>query len=100
MVPPEDGQWRGPHTIGVRDSLSAINGIGHGAVATDPHFRAALAAHGFSLEPEGEIVQLAPYVGGSTNGSPHNTTTTDQPPPDHRGRQCERSSRLGAIMAP
>src|SRR3954453_21726864 len=40
------GKWRGLHTVGVRDSLAAINGIGHAAVATDPQFRAALAAHG------------------------------------------------------
>ena len=40
------GKWRGLHTVGVRDSLSAINGIGHAAVACDPQFRAALAAHG------------------------------------------------------
>lgn len=39
------GQWRGLHTVGVRDSLEAINGIGHAAVMTDPGFRAALAAH-------------------------------------------------------
>jgi len=57
------GQWRGLHTVGVRDSLNAINGIGHAAVATDPAFRAALAAHGFSLDAGGEIMQLAPYVG-------------------------------------
>src|SRR5919107_5953057 len=36
------GRWRGLHTVGVRDFLSAINGIGHAAVATDPQFRAAL----------------------------------------------------------
>jgi exodeoxyribonuclease V alpha subunit len=57
------GQWRGLHTVGVRDCLGAISGIGHAAVATDPAFRAALAAHGFSLDAGGEIVQLAPYVG-------------------------------------
>ena len=27
------GKWRGLHTVGVRDSLAAINGIGHAAVA-------------------------------------------------------------------
>lgn len=44
--------------------IEAINGIGHAAVATDPEFRAALAARGFTLGPEtGEIEQLAPYVG-------------------------------------
>jgi exodeoxyribonuclease V alpha subunit len=59
------GAWRGLHTVGVRDSIDAINGIGHAAVATDPQFRTALAAHGFTLDPESsEIRELAPYVGG------------------------------------
>jgi exodeoxyribonuclease V alpha subunit len=58
------GAWRGLHSVGVRDMIEAINGIGHAAVATDPEFRAALAARGFTLDPEtGEIEQLAPYVG-------------------------------------
>src|SRR5215203_1946356 len=57
------GKWRGLHTVGVRDSLAAVNGIGHAAVATDPQFRAALAAHGFTLGATGEILQLAEYVG-------------------------------------
>jgi exodeoxyribonuclease V alpha subunit len=56
-------KWRGLHTVGVRDSLAAINGIGHAAVATDPQFRAALAAHGYSLDATGEIQDLADYVG-------------------------------------
>ena len=58
------GRWRGLHTVGVRDSLAAINGIGHAAVATDPQFRAALAAQGLSLDPEtGEVAELAPFAG-------------------------------------
>jgi exodeoxyribonuclease V alpha subunit len=57
------GKWRGLHTVGVRDFLGAINGIGHAAVAADPQFRAALAAHGYTLDPAGEIRQLAEYVG-------------------------------------
>jgi exodeoxyribonuclease V alpha subunit len=57
------GQWRGLHTVGVRDSLAAINGIGHAAVMTDPHFRAVLAAHGYGVDTAGEIAQLAPHVG-------------------------------------
>ena len=48
----------------MRDSLAAINGIGHAAVATDPEFRAVLTAHGFTLDPAtGELAELAPYVG-------------------------------------
>ena len=51
--------WRGLHTVGVRDSLEAINGIGHAAVMTNPEFRAALAAHGYTLDPEtGEVTEL------------------------------------------
>src|SRR5829696_6098717 len=57
------GKWRGLHTVGVRDFLAAINGIGHAAVACAPEFRAALAAHGYTLDATGEIVELAEYVG-------------------------------------
>jgi hypothetical protein len=57
------GRWRGLHTVGVRDFLAAINGIGHAAVACDPQFRAALAAHGYTLDETGEILELAEYVG-------------------------------------
>src|SRR3954470_6565387 len=56
-------QWRGLHTIGVRDFLAALNGIGHAAVATDPRFRAALASHGYTLSATGEVLQLAGYIG-------------------------------------
>jgi hypothetical protein len=59
------GKWRGLHTVGIRDYLTAINGIGHAAVACDPQFRAALAAHGYTLSNTGEILQLADYVGSS-----------------------------------
>src|SRR5680860_945014 len=59
-----EGKWRGLHTVGVRDSLDAINGIGHAAVLTDPDFRAALASHGFRVDPEsGEVVELASFAG-------------------------------------
>jgi exodeoxyribonuclease V alpha subunit len=59
-----EGTWRGLHTVGVRDGLDAINGIGHAAVMTDPGFRAALAAHGFTLDYEsGEVAELAGFVG-------------------------------------
>ena len=57
-------RWRGIHTVGVRDSLEAINGIGHAAVMADPEFRAALAARGYTLDPAtGEVVELAPFAG-------------------------------------
>jgi conjugative relaxase-like TrwC/TraI family protein len=57
------GKWRGLDTVAFRDSIAAINGIGHAAVACDPAFRTALAAHGYTLNAEGEITQLAQYVG-------------------------------------
>ena len=58
------GSWRGLHSVAVRDSIEAINGIGHAAVLTDPGFRAALAAHGYTVDPvTGEVAQLAPHVG-------------------------------------
>src|SRR5918998_3543410 len=56
-------QWRGLHTVGVRDFLAAINGIGHAAVACDPQFRSALAAHGYTVDATGEILEPAAYVG-------------------------------------
>jgi conjugative relaxase-like TrwC/TraI family protein len=58
------GSWRGLHSVGIRDSIAAINGIGHAAVATDPTFRTVLAERGFTLDPSTcEIHQLAPFVG-------------------------------------
>ena len=58
------GGWRGIHSVGIRDSIEAINGIGHAAVATDVQFRSVLAAHGFTLDPEtSEIRELVPYIG-------------------------------------
>jgi exodeoxyribonuclease V alpha subunit len=58
------GAWRGLHSVGIRDSIEAINGIGHAAVATDPQFRAVLAAHGYTLDSEtSEIREMVPYVG-------------------------------------
>jgi exodeoxyribonuclease V alpha subunit len=58
------GAWRGLHSVGVVDSIEALNGIGHAAVMCDPDFRAALAARGYTLDDDGEIQQLAPYAGG------------------------------------
>ncbi len=59
-----EGTWRGLHTVGVRDALDAINGIGHAAVMCDPGFRAALAGRGYTLDHEsGEVAELVAYVG-------------------------------------
>lgn len=57
------GTWRGLDTVAMRDSIEAINGIGHAAVMCDPHFRQVLAEQGFTLDAEGEIVELRPFVG-------------------------------------
>ena len=58
------GGWRGLHSVGIRDSIEAINGIGHAAVATDPEFRRALAGRGLTMDPEtNELCELKPYVG-------------------------------------
>lgn len=57
------GAWRGLHSVGVVDSIEALNGIGHAAVMCDPVFRAALAGRGYTLAEDGEIEQLAPYAG-------------------------------------
>ncbi|MEI2715364.1 MAG: MobF family relaxase [Nocardioides sp.] len=57
------GTWRALHSVGTRDSIEAINGIGHAAVMCDPEFRQALASLGYSVDETGEIEQLAPYVG-------------------------------------
>ena len=62
--PHGQSKWRGLHTVGFRDSIEALNGIGHAAVMCDPEFRGALAAAGFTLDPAtGEVAELAPYVG-------------------------------------
>ena len=45
------GAWRGLHSVGVVDSIEAINGIGHAAVACDPEFRGALAGTGTRSTP-------------------------------------------------
>ncbi len=59
-----EGKWRGLHTVGVRDMVDALNGIGHAAVMTDPGFRDALAAEGLTLDPAtGEVRDLSPFVG-------------------------------------
>ncbi len=58
------GAWRGLHSVGVVDSIEALNGIGHAAVMCDPEFRSALAARGYTLDGEGEIEQLASFTGG------------------------------------
>src|ERR687889_550074 len=57
------GKWRGLHSGGGGGIIEAVNGLAHPPVATDPQFRAALAAHGYTLDATGEILELAGYVG-------------------------------------
>jgi hypothetical protein len=56
-------KWRGVHTVGLCESLTAIHGIGHAAVLTDPRFRAALVGHGLTVDlTSGEVLELAEVV--------------------------------------
>jgi conjugative relaxase-like TrwC/TraI family protein len=57
------GKWRGLDTVAFRDSIQAINGTGHAAVVCDPEFRSVLAVHGYTLTGDGEITQLAKFIG-------------------------------------
>jgi exodeoxyribonuclease V alpha subunit len=58
-----EGKWRGLHTVGLRDLVAAVNGIGHATVMCDPQFRTVLARHGFTLADDGEVNELASYAG-------------------------------------
>jgi exodeoxyribonuclease V alpha subunit len=65
------GGWRGLLSVGVRESLEAINGIGHPAAMTDPGSRRALVAHGYTLDPEsGEVRELAAHAGAFRRTGP------------------------------
>lgn len=59
---PVGDKWRGIDSAAMLRMQRAINGIGHRAVMADPQFREALAAHGYELDADGEIVQLAAVV--------------------------------------
>jgi exodeoxyribonuclease V alpha subunit len=72
------GQWRALHSVGTRDSIEAINGIGHAAVMCDPEFRAALAAHGYTLDADGEVEQLTRYIGRFSQRSAQITRNIDR----------------------
>src|SRR5215212_6889734 len=58
-----EDKWRGLHTVGIRDFLGAINGIGHAAMACDPELNAAFARNGYRKDATGEILELAEYAG-------------------------------------
>jgi exodeoxyribonuclease V alpha subunit len=72
------GKWRALHTMGTRDSIAALNGIGHAAMMCDPQFRAALAARGYTLDEDGEINELAPYAGRFSQRASQIARNTDR----------------------
>src|SRR5664280_100939 len=59
---PAAGKWRGIDSAQLLRMQRAINGIGHRTVLADPEFRAALALHGYTVDSDGEIAQLAAAV--------------------------------------
>ena len=87
-----EGKWRGLHTVGVRDMVAALNGIGHAAVMCDPQFRTVLARHGFTLDEDGEVNELAPYAGAFSARS----AQVGQEHRPVRGRVAPRPPRPGA----
>ena len=90
------GAWRGLHSVGIRDIIEAINGIGHAAVATDPRFRSVLAAHGFTLDPETSEIRAARAVRRCVQRPDHADPPQRRP---LRSRVAERASRRGAGSA-
>lgn len=97
------GAWRGLHSVGVVDSIEAINGIGHAAIACDPEFRSALAAHGYTLDAgSGEVAELTPYAGKfsaraaqinrnvDTYEAAWRTANPDREPGPHQRRSWDR----------
>lgn len=57
------GKWRGIDSAAMLRMQRAINGIGSLSMASNPEFRAALAAHGYTVNAaSGEIDQLAAVV--------------------------------------
>jgi hypothetical protein len=92
------GKWRGLDTVAVRDSIHAINGIGHAAVACDPDFRAALAGHGYTLNPGGEIEQLAPFVGPFSRRAAQIATNIDRYETEWRREHTNQVPDLGSVV--
>ncbi len=90
------GAWRGLHSVGVVDSIEAINGIGHAAVMCDPVFRAALARRGYTLDEDGEVRQLAAFVGGFSQRASQITRNVDRYEAEWRAEHAgeEPGSRL------
>jgi conjugative relaxase-like TrwC/TraI family protein len=93
------GKRRGLDTVAVRDSIHAINGIGHAAVACDPEFRAALAGHGYTLNPDGEIEQLAQFVGPFSRRAEQIAANTDRYEAERRREHPNQVPRPGQWRA-
>lgn len=72
------GAWRGLHSVGLVDSIEALNGIGHAAVICDPEFRHVLASYGYTLDDSGEIKELASYVGRFSQRASQITRNVDR----------------------
>jgi hypothetical protein len=95
-------KWRELHTVGIRDFLGAINGIGHAAAATDPQLRSVLAAHGYTQDATGEILQLVDYVGPMSaraaqvalNIDRYGREWTHAHPDEHAGPALRRASEV------
>ena len=84
----------GLHSVGVVDSIEAINGIGHAAVACDSGFRHALATRGYTLEAEsGEITQLTPYAGAFSARAAQITRNIDRYEAQWRGDHLGQEPR-------
>ena len=94
------GAWRGLHSVGVVDSIEALNGIGHAAVMCDPEFRAALAARGYTLDDDGEIEQLAPYAGGFSQRAAQIGRNVDRYEAAWRSRAPRPGARAAAAPVP
>jgi len=75
---PVGEKWRGIDSAAMLRMQRAINGIGHRAVIADPAFRAALAAHGYELDADGEIVQLAAVVPAMSKRSAQVATNVER----------------------
>jgi TrwC relaxase len=70
------GARRGLHSVGVRDMIEAINGIGHAAVATDPEFRAVLAAHAPPWTPRPRRSKSSRHTSGRSALGPARCSAT------------------------
>ncbi len=62
------GSWYALHTVGVRDSLDAINGIGHAAVIPTPASATRWPHTATPSTADGEMNQMREYVDAFSHG--------------------------------